>query len=70
MLAERRQGFGNDVEPVIQIAAEESLSRSLLQISIGSRNQANIQPHWTRSAHTGELMLLEDTQQLGLKRWS
>ena len=67
-LAQRRHLLGNYVEAVIQITAESALSGGFLQVAVGGGNQAHIELDGTGSANARELVLLQDPQQLGLKR--
>src|SRR5258708_22812115 len=65
--AERWQGDRENIQPVVQIFAEFTVSDHLPQVLVGRRDDANIDPRGTRASYGLELALLEHTEQLGLK---
>src|SRR4029077_5499142 len=66
-LAERWQRNGENIQPIVQILSEFTVTDHLPQISIGCRDNTNIDSRCARAAYGLELALLEDTEQLGLK---
>ena len=66
-LAQGRGEDGEDLEPVIEVAAELLLGDHLCQIAIGGGNQAHVHGDGPRSAQALDLALLQGAQQLGLQ---
>src|SRR6476660_136411 len=66
-LAERWQRNGENIQPIVQILSEFTVTDHLPQISIGCRDNTNIDSRCARAAYGLELARLEDTEQLGLK---
>src|SRR5215469_12155099 len=65
-LSEGRQGYGNDVEAVVEVLAELVLLDQPAQVGIGRRQDAHIHLNGFRSAQTHELPLLDYPKQFGL----
>src|SRR4029077_6788952 len=66
-LAERWQRNRENIQAIVQILSEFTVTDHLPQISIGWRDDTNIDACGTGAAYSLELALLEDTEQLGLK---
>src|ERR1700719_4707513 len=66
-LAERRQRNRKNIQAIVQVLSEFTVTDHLPQISIGGRDDTNIDARGTGAAYGLELALLEDTEQLGLK---
>ena len=57
---------GKNIDSVIQIFSEVASSNFVLQISIGSSNDADINLNLLHAAEVHEAAVLEDAQDLGL----
>jgi hypothetical protein len=66
-LAQRRDRNRKDVQPVVKVGAELPGGHHLRQIPVGRRHQAHIDAPGARTTQTLELLLLQDSQQLGLQ---
>src|SRR6516162_4376588 len=67
-VAERRQSYRDHVETIEQILPEGSALDGVLNVSIRSRNEADINLNRARSAHAFEFALLQNSQQFRLQR--
>src|SRR6185436_7786492 len=67
-LAQRRDEDGEDVEPVVEILAEGAGGDRLLQVLVGGGDQAHVRLDRLGAADPLELPLLQDTEQLHLRR--
>src|SRR5262249_24909182 len=56
----------DDIQPVVKILAEFAFLHQFAQIGVGRGEDADIHADRFRRAQRGELLLLYDTQQLGL----
>src|ERR1700741_3334910 len=66
-LAERRQRNRENIQAIVQILSEFTVTDHLPQVPIGRRDDTNIDARGAIAAHGLELALLKDTEQLGLK---
>ena len=66
VLAQRRHPEGDDVEPVIQVLAEQALADQLLEVVVGGGDDPHVRPHGGTAADGRVLAFLEDAQQPGL----
>ena len=66
-LAQRRDHDGEDVQPVIEVAAKVFLGDHLRQVRVRGGDQAGIGLHGPGAAQPLEFALLEHPQQLGLQ---
>src|SRR5260370_23496238 len=66
-LAERWQRNRENIQTIVQILSEFTVTDHLPQISIGRRDDTHIDARGTSAAYGLELALLEDAKQLGLK---
>src|ERR1700720_4019027 len=66
-LAERWQRNRENIQAIVQILSEFTVTDHLPQISIGRRDHTNIDARGTSAAYGLELALLEHAEQLGLK---
>ena len=66
-LAERRREDGEDLEPVVEIAAELLLGDHLGEIAVGGGDEADIDGDGPVAAETLDLFLLQGAQELGLQ---
>src|SRR3990167_4807496 len=67
-LPERREDDVDDVEPVVEVAAELPARHRLLQVPVGRRQDANVDRDRRRGADAPDLALLERAEQLDLDR--
>src|SRR5712671_5912695 len=65
--AERWQRNRKDIQAIVQVLSEFTVTDHLPQVLIGRRDDTNIDARGTGAAYSLELALLEDTEQLGLK---
>src|SRR6266404_6753106 len=65
--AERGQRNRKNIQAIIQILPEFTVTDHLPQVLIGRRDDTNIDARGTGAAYSLELALLENTEQLGLK---
>ena len=65
--AQRRQAQRHDIEPVIEILAEQALLNELAQIAIGGGDDAHIGLDRRAPAHGGVFALLQHAQQPRLR---
>src|SRR5260370_29809748 len=65
--AERWQRDRENIQPIVKIFAEFSVSDQLPQIPIGRSNDTDIDSRGLRAAHSLELTLLQHTEQFGLE---
>src|ERR1017187_5154174 len=71
VVTEGRYRDRENLQPVIEIAAEELITHHLLQIPIGGREQADINQDGAGASEPFELLFLESAQQFGLKlQWN
>src|SRR5258705_1000371 len=66
-LAERGQRNRKNIQAIVQILSEFTVTDHLPQVLIGRRDDTNIDARGTGAAYGLELALLKDTEQLGLK---
>ena len=66
-LPQGRQVDGKDIQPVIQVRPEFSLSRPRLQVAVCRCDQPHVRADGFVPAHTFECLLLRQAQDLGLK---
>src|SRR5260370_12751813 len=64
---ERRQRDRKDIQPIVQILPELTVTDHLPKVSIARRDDANVDPRGTDTAYSLELAFLEDAKKLGLK---
>src|SRR5690606_27987206 len=67
-IAERRQVQRDDVQPVVQVAAERAATDLLVEIAIRRRDDAHVDVDGLRRADGYDLALLQRAQQLHLQR--
>ena len=67
-LAERRHQHMDDVETIVEIFAESAFGHRTLQILVGRREDSNVHAQRRLRSNPRELAVLEDVEQLGLKR--
>jgi CheY-like chemotaxis protein len=67
-LAQRRQREGDDVEPVEEVLAELSLAHEGLEVAVGGRQDAHVDPDGVLTAHALDGALLQGAEQLGRGR--
>ncbi len=67
-LAQRRRPELHDIEPVEEVFTELPLLDGFDNVAVGCRDQTHLDPQFLGSAHAGERPVLQETQQLGLKR--
>src|SRR5712675_3336530 len=65
--AERWQRNRENIQAIVQILSEFTVTNHLPQVLIGRRDDTNIDARGKGAANSLELALLEDTEQLGLK---
>ena len=65
-LAQRRQGDGEDVEPVVEILAKRAIADLALEIAVRRRDHPDVDLHRVGPAHALELALLQHAQELDL----
>ncbi len=65
-LAQRRHLYGKDIQPVIEIAAEQSIGDHLLEIAVRGRDQPHVNPLRARAPQPLEFLFLQRAQQLRL----
>src|SRR6202044_3867957 len=62
-----RQLDRDDIQPMIEIASERPSLHCLQQTTVRCGKEANVNLHWTWSAHAFELALLQNAQNLRLQ---
>ena len=67
MISQRRRNDGEDLQPVIQIAAKEFVPHHLGQIPVRRRHQPDVDGDGACAAQSLEGLLLQSAQQLGLE---
>ena len=67
--AHGRQNDRNHIQPIVQIFTERAVLHHLLEVGAGRRNDADVNLHRTVSTDAFEFPLLQDAQQLHLKRY-
>src|SRR5689334_18056510 len=66
-VAQRRQAYADDVQPIIQVFAELTFFDQLFQVHVGSSNDADVDLDFLHSTQMHELAVLEHAQDLGLR---
>src|SRR5581483_224890 len=66
-LAQRRQPYGKDAETIVKVAAKFPGGDQARQIAIGGGYQTNVHLHRFVATQPFEFVILQDTQQFGLK---
>ncbi len=66
-LAQRRQCDAEDIQAVVEVGAEGSLSHQGVQIPVGGGDGAEIHLDRLVAAHARDLLFLQDAQQVGLR---
>ena len=64
--AQGRHMAGRHVHPIIEILAKATFLHFLLDVAVGGRNQTHVDGHRFLAAHTFDLLLLQNPQQLDL----
>ena len=67
-LAQRRHEDREDVQPVVEVLAELAGRDRLFEILVGGGHEPHVGPDGFRAAQPLELALLQDAQQLHLRR--
>src|ERR1700683_5575946 len=67
-LTQRRNVDGDNIQTIIKIFAKGSLFEGLAQIAVGGRDQPHVHFHRARAAEPLKLALLQNAQQLHLRR--
>src|SRR5262249_22225748 len=67
-LAQRRQPNREDVQPIVQVLAKETLRDGLLQIAVRRRDDARVSFEHACAAKALELAFLQDAEELRLCR--
>ena len=66
-LAERRQLDGEYAEPVVEVAAKRAGLHHAAEVTVGSGDQADVEPARHAAAEGADLAVLDDAQQLRLE---
>jgi hypothetical protein len=66
--AQRRHLEANDVEPVVEVLAEEPVGDHGAQVTVGGRDDPHVHPQRLVAAHALEFALLQEAQELHLDR--
>ena len=66
-LAERRQADGDDLEPVVQVAAERALFDRFLEIAIGGGEDADVDLDRRVGADAGDLAVFDHPEEFDLR---
>src|SRR5438552_1089221 len=66
-LAQRRQHHGEDIQTVVEVAAENAVGHQPRQVAVRGRHQAHVHPDGPRAAQALELLLLQHAEQLRLQ---
>src|SRR5216683_3265234 len=67
-LAQRRNGQSERVQTVVQIFAQTLIGESFRNIDVGGGQDADVHLDHRAAAEAGELLVLQNVQQLGLQR--
>src|SRR4029434_10080824 len=67
-LAQRGDAQRKDLQPIIEIFAEETSGRLLCDVTIRCRDDAHVDVLRVRSSDRPDFPLLQDAQELGLER--
>ncbi len=67
-LAQRRKMQRDHVQPIVEVRSKGSLAHRLFQVAIGGGDDADVDVDALLAADAHELALLDDAQELGLKR--
>src|SRR6266850_4807356 len=62
-----RDADGDDLEPEIEVLAEPAAADQLLEVGVGRRQYAHVDPHLAAPSHAHELPFFQDTQEFGLR---
>ncbi len=65
--AQRRNEYREDIEPVIEVAAELAVGDHLLQVAVGGGDQTHVDGKQLVAANPLKLVLLEHAQQFRLR---
>ena len=66
-LAQRRQGYGEAVDTVVQVLAEAPCGNLLAQVAVGCAHQRDVDRRGARATNRGNASLLQHAQQAGLQ---
>ena len=65
-LAQRRNAYRRDIEPIIEIAAKSTGLHAFGQVAVGGRDDPYVHPARAGRAHPHDLPVLKNAQQAGL----